>query len=542
MSSPPIAIPWASRRPHHLARSRQWLIAILVVATVWGWVDVRKRGYPYPETPEKHKSDLTVYTEAGAAFFDGRPPYSVSNVRGCTYVYPPLFALLLAPLHVLPMQDQVTVWFFVCLGLCWGCYRESRRLVMAVCGPSEAFTRWFPWLGAATLAAATLPTLNCLQRGQVTVFVLYLLLLGLRLVLCGRSVWGWLGGGIVLALPVSVKVIPALPVGVLLFVQLVALLRSRFQRGPTTPRGEVPAWRSPSLGGRCVGSALGMSFGVVLFLWLVPAALIGWNANLRHLGTWSQSVLRGAGNSTATPGFDNDTHSVRNQCLGNAVYRLGNCASALAGGPADPLVDEEHMPARLMDAPVVEQALLCVRFALLLALGLAVVRLACGADLPLSLAASFGLACVAMLVLSPVARGHYFMLWVPAVLFVPWWLDQQGLPRAATAMAVVPAALTILHYIVMPVAGRIGLLGIGSTGWLLAAFLLIDRATARVALPHGSVSNDLRRSRGHRPTLPASAPAVDGDDGDATGTRLRLLEQSRSLQLPNPRWCGSSGR
>ena len=53
----------------------------------------------HPEDPLQHKTDFTVYTEAGAAFFDGRPPYEVSNPRGWIYLYPPLFAMLVAPLH-----------------------------------------------------------------------------------------------------------------------------------------------------------------------------------------------------------------------------------------------------------------------------------------------------------------------------------------------------------------------------------------------------------------------------------------------------------
>ena len=62
----------------------------------------------------------------------------------------------------------------------------------------------------------------------------------------------------------------------------------------------------------------------MLFFLLLPATLVGWNANLRHLDTWSDLVLANAESSTATPGFEKDTHSVRNQCLGNAMYRLGN--------------------------------------------------------------------------------------------------------------------------------------------------------------------------------------------------------------------------
>ena len=206
------------------SRSGRWLIVLLAAATVWGFLDVRRRGYPYPDCPEEHRTDLTVYTEAGAAFFDGREPYEVANPRGWTYLYPPLFALLLAPLHPLPMQDQVTVWFFLSLLVCWGCYRECRRIVAIVCDEDPrvraAWTRWLPWLGVAAVAAAALPTLNCLQRGQVGVVKMYLLLLGLRVTLSGRSYRAWLLGGVVLALPVVLKIVPALPVGFLLFLEM----------------------------------------------------------------------------------------------------------------------------------------------------------------------------------------------------------------------------------------------------------------------------------------------------------------------------------
>ena len=49
----------------------RWLVGLLLAATIWGLVDVRRRGYPYPEAPQEHKTDLTVYTGAGAAFFNG---------------------------------------------------------------------------------------------------------------------------------------------------------------------------------------------------------------------------------------------------------------------------------------------------------------------------------------------------------------------------------------------------------------------------------------------------------------------------------------
>ena len=278
-----------------------------------------------------------------------------------------------------------------------------------------------------------------------------------------------------MALPVAIKIVPLLPVAFLLFVQLTTCLWQWWQhRAAVAP-----------LGRQLVGSTTGVGLGLVLFFLLLPAALIGWNANLRHLDTWAKLVLYNADQSTATPGFEKDTHSVRNQCLGNALYRLGNFgAYALAGGPEDPLVDDDNPPPRLMDAPIVNTCLLFVRIALLLALLLVGVRLGMGDRFALDQAAAFGLACAALLVVSPVARNHYFLLFAPAVLFVPLWLGCRGWSRAAAVLAVVPGVLIVLQYVMMAYVGRIGLLGLGTTGWLMAAMVLTVRA-ARSAQSHG---------------------------------------------------------
>jgi hypothetical protein len=83
---------------------------------------------------------------------------------------------------------------------------------------------------------------------------------------------------------------------------------------------------------------------------------------------------------------------------------------------------------------------------------------------------------MAMLVVSPVSRGHYFMLVCPAVIFVPWWLDLRGRFRTAVVLALAPVLLIDMHYALMPFATRVGLLGLGISVWLLAAMAVIARA------------------------------------------------------------------
>ena len=81
-------------------------LGFLIALVIWGWFDVRKRGRSIPTITTAHKTDFTVYTEAGAAFFDGRDPYDVTNPRGWGYLYPPLFAILVAPLHALAPAES----------------------------------------------------------------------------------------------------------------------------------------------------------------------------------------------------------------------------------------------------------------------------------------------------------------------------------------------------------------------------------------------------------------------------------------------------
>ncbi len=268
----------------------RWLVIPFFGICIWGWCDVRERGFPHPEDPLQHKTDLTVYTEAGAAFFDGRPPYEVSNPRGWTYLYPPMFALLMAPLHVLPSQDQVMVWFIVSLLLCWGCFYECAKTIRFLRGRDDHaarnYTAWYPWLGIAAVFAAALPTLNCLQRGQVGILKFYLLALGLRLVICSAKPSARFLGGVVLALPIVLKIVPLLPVSLLIFVQFVTWIKSRRLRDPSSAGAGGQKARStwgPTLSG--------LALGLLLFFLVIPSLLVGWKANLQHLGTWSSFML-----------------------------------------------------------------------------------------------------------------------------------------------------------------------------------------------------------------------------------------------------------
>ena len=462
---------------HWLWPTRLRVIAGLAIAlAIWGWFDVRKRGTVDPNDRWIHKTDFTVYTEAGVACFDGRDPYVVANSRGWRYLYPTLFAILVSPLHELDTRNQVLVWFAVSVLACWGCYRELMRIGRKVL-PGD----WRPghfgliptWLGTLSVAAVTLPALNCMQRGQVGVAKLYLILLGFRLLISHRSLWQPVLGGSLLALAATLKITPIVPACAVVGQQVLA---AWFARTDT-------AWKQAGAG------ALGLTGGMALWLLLVPAAFVGWSTNLDHLGTWWSTVAVRA-ESISEDDFAGNSTTVRNQSLANAAYRFGNWADYyFFDGPHDEGLEQQRRGGHglLMDAAWVERPLLALRTlagCLMLAVSF---RMARRQD-RLGQAAAFGVACAATLIVFTIARGHYYVMLLPANVFVPLWLFKVGRPRWAWGVAVVPTVLVLSHYIALQHAGRIGVLGLGTTAWYFSTCGVLLWPRKREAVAAASVS------------------------------------------------------
>jgi hypothetical protein len=115
-------------------------------------------------------------------------------------------------------------------------------------------------------------------------------------------------------------------------------------------------------------------------------------------------------------------------------------------------------------------------------------------------AATYGLASLAILLISPLAWGHYYVLALPAVLCVPLWLGRRGHPAAAKAVAAGLPALSWAHYVLMPWSGPIGLLGLGTTLWFVAAcayaLLVLNWSRHDTSSPRSDLRSDIR----HAPT------------------------------------------
>jgi len=430
-----------------VTRRRAALAALLVALVAWGFTDVRRRAAWDPAHPSGHRTDVTVYTTASRAMLAGGDPYAAPSPRGWHYLYPPLFALLLAPLDGLDPEWQGVVWYFVSLLLAFASLREVARLLRAVApGAPRAFR-------VLAVVALAFPALNTLQRGQAGFAVLYPLLLGLRVVLTGRSRAARFGGGVALALPVVIKLTPAMPVGVLLLAEAV---RSRARS----------AWL-----------LLGGAAGLLVFVLLLPAAAIGWRRNADLLAEWTREV---AANPSVEKGRFFVPWTVRNQSFENGVRRLEHLVSyAFLGGKDDRRLDlgAEFHADPPEDSRAAGWVVAAVRVLLVVLLLAAAVRLARAP--PVERAALFGAACAASLAVSPLAWGHHFVLWYPAALLVPVALDARGPAwrRRAAWFSGCAAALPVLHYAALPVAGRLGLLGIGVTIWTALALVALLKAS-----------------------------------------------------------------
>jgi hypothetical protein len=439
------------------------LAVLLLILLAFGLVDVRKRARVDPSNPLSHRSDVTVYTGAGAAFFEeGTDPYLVTNPRGWHYLYPPLFALALAPLAKLPGSEQGFVFYLMSLLLVYGSVVETSRILSTVLPGTPGrqlalleLPRWIVW---SALVAVAFPLLNCLQRGQVAPFTLYPLLLGTRLLIERRTWMGLLSGGVVLARPVAIKLTPALPVALIGWVFWL-----RVVRGAGTP----------DLGNRlrdAAGLSAGVAAGLVIWILLLPAIFVGWSANLGHLSTWVDRVVA---NRSVDDENDFFGASRRNQSFQNGArlligtFRDEPGMDSVAGYPGRRYRSELNAS---IPNPGLDRALFAVRVAMIVLLLWGGVRLA-RSGAPLDTATALGLGAIGSVAFSPLSWGHHYGIIWPAVVFVPLLYERAGKTKWSRGLSLSAAVLVASHYLFTGPLGSIGMLGLGTGAWLVVATL-----------------------------------------------------------------------
>ena len=125
-------------------------------------------------------NDFPLYWQAARDLLAGRSPYQVgAGLHG--YVYLPWFALLLAPMALLPLPVAATVWYAANVAFTW---LAGRALIGAL---RDAGMR----ARGDALALATLPLValfhDNLVLGQANLFLLWLVALSVRAATRGRE-------------------------------------------------------------------------------------------------------------------------------------------------------------------------------------------------------------------------------------------------------------------------------------------------------------------------------------------------------------------
>ncbi len=400
---------WRERRIWWLAHL---LVGAGLLATLGPGVYDRSRAVPLRRPC--HASDFTCYAAAGAAMLRGECGYDAPNPAGLHYLYPPLLALLVSPVAGLRPEHQGLCWLLVNLALAAACVAEARRLL-----PRPPW-----WVTAAAVLAAYHPVVTTMRFGQVGLLLLWLLLLGFRLVLGGRR--SAAAGGLILALAAVIKVVPLLPAGVLAVALLVAE-----RAAPDGPR-------------RAGAYTTGLCLGLLLGALLLPAVVTGWQANLEALAEWGARVVYTRDVADQIGGA---THVATNQGLSGALdLAVGEAAAARWGGP--------------------------LRLALLGLVLLAAVRVA-GSGEPRGPILGASLAAALAFLWPPVSWNHMLVLALPAALLVPWWLAQTGRARLGWALG---AASWLIVWGNEAWWSRFGLLGLGYAAWLTVVCLALGLA------------------------------------------------------------------
>lgn len=242
-----------------------------------------------------HRTDFTVYQLAGRAVLDGTDLYEVRNRRGWAYVYPPPFAILMAPLAKLSVFWGALLWYVLSVALlAWAtvmCVRMVRQTTGAQVDPV--------WLVAVPVVLLLIWIMSGLARGQASVLMCWFVVAAVYWQRNGRE----LRGGACLAGAVILKAFP-----------VVMLAYFVWRR----------KWRF------VLAALVALMIGTLV----IPAAVFGWQKNLTYLREWTQKVALASEmvESERTPTDLNEQllswQKLRNQSLTAALWRITGSDSA----------------------------------------------------------------------------------------------------------------------------------------------------------------------------------------------------------------------
>ncbi len=218
----------------------------LIVPSVQFVLKIQQTEYSEFRGALKHRTAIGRWLPDAQALQDGEDPYS----EGHWFPNPPLVLLALVPFANLPIVVTAVVWSILKIAaVVAGCL-----LIVRASGRE----RWNTPLGVLVMAAvfSARPVIGDITHGNINIFVFLQIALGWYLFVRGRDFWS----GVVLGLAAATKVTPAL--------LLVYFVYKR-------------AWR--------VGA--GAAVGLIVFVVLIPALLLGFDRNNSLLASWHHQMV-----------------------------------------------------------------------------------------------------------------------------------------------------------------------------------------------------------------------------------------------------------
>jgi len=385
-------------------RERVALVVFFVIIALFAVIVEHRSAFQHTR-----KGDLNVFLRAGWAVRAGADLYTVTDDNGFHYHYPPLLAILAAPLAdppagadrtgMLPYPVSVAVCY--CLNLfflAFAVHQLARALERTISGTGTSPAGRWDWpagsrgwwaLRLVPVLACIIPIGHTLSRGQVNLLLLALFAGFLTDLLYKRPFRAglWLSGAI------CVKIIPAY-----------LLL--------------LPLWRRD---GRCLA---GCAVGLVLGLLAVPILFLGPKHTLDCYREMIYTVL--------LPGLGGSDDASRAEELTNVTATEGqSLLTALHNTLHYDLATRPHKasPALRLLSYVLGAMLTLTSLS---AFGWRGQRAGSVSDRTrdgIDIVLFFGLLVVNMLLISPVCHLHYFSLLLPLVmaLTADRWQKHEGL-------------------------------------------------------------------------------------------------------------------
>ena len=378
-------------RQSPLSRGERFALLVLFVAFVVfaGLVELRSA------LQQTRKGDLNVFLRAGWAIRADANPYAVTDDNGFHYHYPPLLAILAAPLADAPAGADRTnmLPYAVSVGVCYllnvfflayAVHRLARALEETTAGPfrltwSRGSRGWWA-VRVVPVLACLIPIGHTLMRGQVNLLLLALFAGFLADLLRRRP----LRAGLWLAGAICVKIIP---------VYLLLL----------------PLWRRD---GRCLaGCAIGLGLGLAV----VPLVVLG--------PTRTRDCYREMVQTVLLPGLGAGADASRAEELTNQTATEGQSILTAMHNTLHP--DFTTRPPKASPAVRLVSQFLGGLLTLTTLWAFGWRRRGDSVDLVLF----FGVLVLNMLLISPVCHLHYFSLALPLVmaLLVQRWRQHDGL-------------------------------------------------------------------------------------------------------------------